>query len=139
MTAATVNDASTTLTVRVPMQIRRRGGRKVVEVPQGSDQETRGSEADITLIKAIARAYRWQRMLEEGAYATMRELAAAEKISPSYISRLLHLTLIAPCVVEQMLTNGRTDGLDGSPETSCYWCEQILEYGGNPVREMGGA
>lgn len=125
MTAANTNDASTTLTVRVPMQIRRRGGRKVVEVPQGSDQETRGSEADITLIKAIARAYRWQRMLEEGAYATMRELAAAEKISPSYISRLLHLTLAAPILVENMLDGGRNRGQDRAQQPSCYWYKQI--------------
>ena len=125
MTATNVNDGSTTLSVRVPMQIRRHGGRKIVEVPQGPEQEARRPEGQITLFKAIARAYRWQRMLEEGTYATMRELAAAEKISPSYISRLLQLTLIAPSVVEQMLTNGRTDYSDELGETSRYWCNQI--------------
>jgi len=96
-----------------------------VEVPQGPLQQARRPDADITLIKAIARAYRWQRMLEEGTYATMRELAAAENISPSYISRLLQLTLIAPSVVEIILDVGQNDGQHRAQETSCYWYEQI--------------
>ena len=58
---------------------------------------------DSTLVKAIARAYRWQRLLEEGTYASMRDLAAAEAISPTYISRLLRLTLLAPEIVEAVL------------------------------------
>jgi hypothetical protein len=58
---------------------------------------------DSTLVKAIARAYRWQRLLEEGTYASMRDMAAAEKISPTYISRLLRLTLLSPKIVEAVL------------------------------------
>jgi hypothetical protein len=126
MTVADTNDANTTLTVRVPLQIRRRGGRKVVEVPKGLAQEPRKADADLTLIKAIARAHRWQRMLEDGVYATMRELATAEKISPSYISRLLQLTLIAPSVVEKILDGARTAGQDEVQPASYYWYQQVL-------------
>jgi hypothetical protein len=91
------------LTVRIPMHIRKRGGRKVVIAPRGNVINPPSPRVDSALVKAIARAYRWQRLLEEGAYASMRDLAAAEKISPSYISRLLRLTLLAPHIVEAVL------------------------------------
>jgi hypothetical protein len=56
-----------------------------------------------TLVKALARAWRWQGMLEEGRYASLRELAEAERVSLSYISRILRLTLLAPDIVERIL------------------------------------
>ena len=60
------------------------------------------------MIKAIARAFRWQKMLESGRYATIKEIAKAEKINPSYVSRVLRLALLAPPTVEAIL-NGRVD------------------------------
>ncbi len=60
---------------------------------------------DSTLVKAIARAFRWQRMLETGRYATIREIAKAERIHPSYVSRVLRLTLLAPAAA---IVDGRT-------------------------------
>jgi len=70
----------------------------------------RGSTAaDTTLVKALARAFRWRRMLETGRYGTIDELAAAEKINSSYVSRLLRLTLLAPDIVEAIL-DGRQPG-----------------------------
>jgi hypothetical protein len=66
---------------------------------------------DITLIKAVARAFRWRRMLESGRFATINELAAAEKISSSYVSRVLRLTLLAPDIVEAVLDGRQLDGV----------------------------
>jgi hypothetical protein len=54
-------------------------------------------------VKAIARAFRWQKMLETGQYATVKEIANAEKINQSYVIRVLRLTLLAPDLVEAML------------------------------------
>jgi hypothetical protein len=54
-------------------------------------------------VKAIARAFRWQKMLETGQYATIREIAKVEKINQSYVSRVLRLTLLAPYLVEALL------------------------------------
>ena len=71
--------------------------------PNGAVINTPRPQVDSTLVKAIARAFRWQRLLEEGTYATMRDLAAAEKISPSYVSRLLRLTLLSPDIVEAVM------------------------------------
>ena len=61
------------------------------------------SRQDITLIKAVARALRWRKMLESGRFGTLAELAAAEKINASYVSRVLRLTLLAPDIVEAIM------------------------------------
>ena len=99
------------LTVRVPLAVRKqRGGRKLILAPGGV--AARGaSAADTTLVKALARAFRWRRMLETGRYGTIDELAAAEKINSSYVSRLLRLTLLAPDIVEAILDGRQQEGM----------------------------
>jgi hypothetical protein len=101
--------AAQMLTVRVPLAVRKqRGGRKLVLTPGG--MASRGaSAADNTLVKALARAFRWRRMMETGRYSTIDELAAAEKINSSYVSRLLRLTLLAPSIVEAILDGRQPD------------------------------
>ena len=96
------------VTIKVPFAVRKRGGRKLVLAPDGAPVPAMVPHIDSTLIKAIARAFRWQRMLETGRYATVREIARAEKINPSYVSRVLRLTLLAPATVEAIL-DGRAD------------------------------
>ena len=100
----------TSVTVVVPMTIRRRGGRKRIIGPDGAPirtgddvpgaAETRGDPA---LVKALARAFRWRRMLEEGRYGSIRELAAAERMERTLVARTLGLTLLAPDIVEAIL------------------------------------
>jgi hypothetical protein len=95
------NDA---VTVRIPLTFRKRGGRKIFIAPDGASVVAPlSARIDNALIKAIARAFRWRRLLETGVYATVEELAAAEKINASYVSRILRLTLLAPEVVEAIL------------------------------------
>jgi len=100
-----------TLTVHVPFRIKKRGGRKEIQLPPETPSQQR-SRIDNTMVKAIARAFRWQHMLESGTHATLLELARAEKINPSYVSRVLRLTLLAPDIVEAVL-----DGRQGSELT----------------------
>ena len=73
----------TTIVVDIPMQWKRRGGRKVIIAPDGSDAWAPAkSRPDETLIRALARAHRWKRMLEEGQYRSAREIGEAEKPDP---------------------------------------------------------
>ena len=103
--------AAQMLTVRVPLAARKpRGGRKLILTPGGMAQRG-ASAADTTLVKALARAFRWRRILETGHYGTIDELAAAEKINPSYVSRLLRLTLLAPEIVEAILDGQQPEGI----------------------------
>jgi hypothetical protein len=69
------------------------------------------SAADTTLVKTLARAFRWRRMMEAGRYGTIDELAAAEKINASYVSRLLRLTLLAPDIVEAILDGRQPEAM----------------------------
>jgi hypothetical protein len=98
-----------TLVVRIPMHFQRRGGRKRIVAPDGSELAPASKpQPDGTLVKALARAWRWQRMLDEGVYASVSEIGDAENISKSYVSRILRLALLAPDIVDAILA-GRTD------------------------------
>jgi hypothetical protein len=123
-----------TLIVRIPMRFQRRGGRKRIVAPDGSAiVPSSKPQPDGTLVKALARAWRWQRMLDEGVYTSVSEIGNAENISKSYVSRILRLALLAPDLVEGILAGMNDQALvlerlEGSPPAS--WVEQrtrILE------------
>ncbi|MEI4234964.1 hypothetical protein [Roseovarius sp. D22-M7] len=89
-----------TVTLHVPFRVVKRGGRKEMQLPEGASHTRR---TDSTLVKALARAFRWKRMLESGEFTTIAELAEREGIAPSYMTRVLRLTLLAPDIVEAIL------------------------------------
>lgn len=89
-----------TMSLHVPFRIVKRGGRKEMQLP---DDAVRQRSADKTLVKALARAFRWKRMLESGEFATIVELAEREGITPTYMTRVLRLTLLSPDTVEAIL------------------------------------
>jgi hypothetical protein len=97
-----------TVTVRVPISIRRRGGRKLVLAPDGANitDAPITRHIDSAMLKAIARAFRWRDMLESGECGTIREIATVEKINETYVGRVLRLTLLAPDIIEATV-NGR--------------------------------
>lgn len=97
-----------TVTLHVPFRVVKRGGRKEVQLPEGVKQPRR---TDNTLVKALARAFRWKRMLESGEFTTIAELAEREGIAPSYMTRVLRLTLLAPDVVEAILDGAQVPEL----------------------------
>jgi hypothetical protein len=118
--------AAQMLTVRVPLTVRKRGGRKVVVMPDAGIVAVH-ARVDVTLMKALARAFRWRRMLETGRYGTIAELAAAEKINESYVSRVLRLTLLAPDLVEAVLDGRQAEGVTLPQLMEPFplvWCEQ---------------
>ena len=93
-----------TITVRIPMVWKCRGGRKVIIAPDGGDAWAPAKpRSDELLIRALARAHRWKRMLEEGRFRSAGELAEAEEVTRSFITRMLNLTLLSPDVVEAIL------------------------------------
>ncbi|MCG8270194.1 hypothetical protein MIC97_01530 [Aquamicrobium sp. NLF2-7] len=104
-------DDGRTLTVRVPLTVRKRGGRKQVVMPEGACWGQPRPRVDNTMVKAIARAHRWKRLMESGRFASVTELAEAEKINQSYLCRVLRLTLLAPDIVEMILDGRQPVGL----------------------------
>jgi hypothetical protein len=111
MTEIMLSPDGTTITVFVPMAWRRCGGRKVIVAPPGCADWAPPPKIDRALIKALARAHRWQRILDGGECGTLAELADAERISRSYVCRVLRLTLLAPDIVERILDGRPTAGL----------------------------
>jgi len=105
------SDDCRTITVRVPISIKRRGGRKLVLAPNGADITATPitRHVDNAIVKAIARAFRWRGMIETGAYVTIREIGAAENISETYVGRTLRLTLLAPSIVKAILDGRQAD------------------------------
>ena len=101
-----------TVTIHIPFRVVKHGGRKEMQLPDSAAQPRR---TDNTLVKALGRAFRWKRMLESGEFATIAELAEREGIAPSYMTRVLRLTLLAPDIVEAIL-----DGKQG-PEVTLAW------------------
>ncbi len=91
-----------TITVHVPFVIRKRGGRKLVVTPDGAARAPR-PRVDNAMVKALARAFRWRKMLGIGVHSTLEDLARAKGVAPSYVSRVLRLTLLAPDIVESIL------------------------------------
>lgn len=101
-----------TVIVTVPFAIRKRGGRKLVITPDGTTAApvTR-ARVDCALLKALARGFRWRKLLETGDFSTIEEIAQAENINPSYISRVLRMTLLSPEIVEAILAGKQPEGL----------------------------
>jgi len=89
-----------TVTIHVPFCLVKRGGRKEMQLPEGASAQRRPDDA---LVKALARAFRWKRMLDSGEFATIAELAEREGIAVSYLTRVLRLTQLAPDLVEAIL------------------------------------
>ncbi|MFN9091293.1 MAG: hypothetical protein ACK5V0_07270, partial [Alphaproteobacteria bacterium] len=98
--------------VRVPLKIRRRPGRKtLVSLGFGAEGGRIATKADPALLKALARAFRYQKLLDEGRYASISEMAAGEKIERGYLGTLLRLTLLSPAMVEAILNGRQPEGV----------------------------
>jgi hypothetical protein len=93
-----------TISVHIPITLRHQGGRKQVVTPSdAAPWIPKVSRIDSTLVKAVVRAHRWRNLLESGRHATVRDLAKAEGINESYLSRILRLTLLAPPIIQSVL------------------------------------
>jgi hypothetical protein len=102
-----------TITISIPISIRKIGGRKTVVTPANAMQwSPPPARVDNTIVKALARAHRWRGMLESKLFATVRDLAKAEKINEAYLCRVLRLTLLSPAVTEAILSGRLPDALD---------------------------
>lgn len=98
-------------TITIPFKVRKRGGRKLILTLDGTPSPTPRARVDSALLKALARGFRWKKMLEQGDYQTLEDIAKAEAINPSYVSRLLRMTLLAPELVEAILAGHQPLGL----------------------------
>jgi hypothetical protein len=62
-------------------------------------------------VKALARAFHWQQLIDSGRYASITDLAAALHVDRSCVGRILRLTLLAPDIIEAILEGRAPSGL----------------------------
>lgn len=118
--------------VHVPMTLKRRSGRKEVIIPDGLEHSMdTGPNYHEALVIAISRAHRWKRLLDEGRYASIIEMAQALKMDRHHMARMLRLTLLAPDIIKAILMGNEPDGFSLNQLTSeipMLWDEQIEKY-----------
>jgi hypothetical protein len=100
-----------TLTIRIPIRLQRRGGRKLIMMPEGVTAPVQRPSRDETLIKALVRAHRWRRKIESGQAKSITDLAEQQGVTDAYVCRLLPLTCLAPDIVEAILDGRQPKGL----------------------------
>jgi hypothetical protein len=100
-----------TLTIRIPIRLQRRGGRKLIMTPEGAAAAAPKPRRDDTLIKALIRAHRWRRQIESGRAKSITDLAEQEGVKVAFVCRLLPLTCLAPNLVEAILDGRQPKGL----------------------------
>ncbi len=130
---ATVQSDGQGISVNVPLMLKKRGGRREVILPQAfaSDNPMHPSHQE-ALVIALARAHRWQKLLEDGRFESISELARQVGLDVSFAARLMRLTLLAPDIVEAILMGEEPSGLSLTMLTkgrSMIWTEQRRELG----------
>jgi hypothetical protein len=116
------------LTLSVPIQIKRRSGRKRVTLPNGETAQPRFWDVAPTPLQlALARGHRWLAMLESGEVKSLKEIATREGIDNSYVSRMVNLTTLAPDIVAAILDDALPNHVtlfDLAVDPPALWEEQ---------------
>ena len=118
--------------IRIPMRLKKRGGRKEVIVPDGLRERMNKPDYDEPFVIAIARAHAWQEMLDSGKYRSIREMAGSLGICDTYMSRLIRFTILAPDIIETMLDGREPYGFSQTKLTGAIpgeWEEQRKRWG----------
>lgn len=137
--AEVIQSSDGRLTLSVPIQFKRRAGRKQVTLPNGqSDLPRPWDTAATSLQLALARGYKWLAMLESGEVSTLTEIAKKEGIDNSYVSRMVNLTTLAPDIIDAILLNQLPDHLtlfDLAVDPPSLWEDQRkrLERGSHSI------
>lgn len=101
--------------VHIPLNLKRRSGRKRIFIPDepeaSAEQPEPGADYHDAMVIALARAFRWKKLLDEGKYGSIVEMAAVLGMNRWYMARLLRLTLLAPEIVEAIVDGREPDGM----------------------------
>ena len=110
--SVTLEREGDTVVIKIPMDLKRRAGRKEIIVPEGlPGTEQHKSPTQEPLVTALARAFHWQELIDSGKYSSITELAEALGVDRSYVGRILRLTLLAPDMVEAIVSGNEPSGL----------------------------
>ena len=126
--SAVIEASDGRLTLSVPIQFKRRSGRKLVTLPNGETTRARPWDTAATPLQlALARGHRWLAMLESGEVKSLKEIATLEGIDNSYVSRMVNLTTLAPDIVAAILDDelpSHVTLFDLAVDPPALWSEQ---------------
>lgn len=123
-----MSSAPATLTVFIPLTIRKRNGRPKIMPPADLAPEYDDKGVDPHILRAIAKAWSWRRKLDSGQVATIQDIATVEDVTPVYVGRVLKLAYLAPAVLERLLIERRAPAVsvkDLAGAAELPWAEQI--------------
>ena len=128
------NYCSENISLRIPMKLKRRGGRKRVILPDGYDgSHPTKADTNVPLAVVVARAFCWQELFNSGKFSTMTELANMVGLERSYLARIMRITILAPDIVDAIMAGNEPSGLSFKKLTSkpipILWSRQMKELG----------
>lgn len=133
MTSVSLTDDGDGIQIRIPMKMKKRGGRKEIIVPDGLEQAVpQPPDYQKAFVVALARAHRWLELLESGKYRSINEMAQTFGVSNAYMRRLLRFTLLAPDIVAAILNGNEPDGFSQNKLVGAIpalWEEQWCKLG----------
>ncbi len=121
-----MTSASNTIRVVIPLTIRTRNGRPKILPPEDVGSQD-GRAQDRHVLRAVARAWKWRRQLETGEVSTIRDIAAAEKVSDRFVGRMIRLAYLAPSVLETLVLTRKPPAIsiiDLMAAAELPWSEQ---------------
>ena len=142
MPSITLGKDNDSLSVRIPMKMKRRSGRRVIIVPDSLDDTSRSKpDYNIPLAMAVARAHRWQELFLSGRYSTITELANKVGLDHSFVARVMRLALLAPDIVDAVMDGNEPDGLTfkkltAKPVPHCWIAQRKLWRFGEPPQSL---
>lgn len=101
----TIEDRGDTIRIFVPMELRKRSGRKIIIQPDTPPDDNEPSP----MVVAFARAYVWQKAIDDGKFKNAQELADHFGVDASLVRRILRLGTISPSIVEAALDGREPD------------------------------
>ncbi len=122
-----MTSSSDTIRVVIPLMIRKRNGRPKILPPDDAGMAS-GRAQDPHVLRAIARAWSWRRKLERGEYSTNEDIAAAERVSDQFVSRMIRLAYLSPDVIEALVITGKSPAVslnDLATVAERPWAEQL--------------
>lgn len=103
------------LRVHIPLNLKRTSGRKRIIIQEDPERRSSANDHCIAyrnaMLIAIARGFRWRKLLDEGRYMSIRHMADDLGVVAPYMSRLIRLTFLAPGIIEAIIDGREPDGM----------------------------
>ena len=134
MNTTVISVQNSIISIKVPIRIKRYGGKKTMILPKGAHTTPVKRIPDATMVKALAKAYFWQQQIDKGVFGSIEDLSKRKNINSSYVSRILRLNRLAPQIKQAILdgTQPRSMSLQGTLNVFPDLWDEQLEYFGFP-------